>query len=68
MIPFGLSCYTCQMGRLEDAHAWLHRAFAVASTTGTKNHLKHMALEEPDLKPLWRKIPKRRAFPRPRRQ
>jgi hypothetical protein len=59
MIPFALSCYTCQMGRLEDARAWLHRAFAVASMMGTKKRLKHMALEEPDLQPLWRKIPKR---------
>ena len=62
MIPFSLSCYTCQMGRLEDARAWLDRAFAAASMTGTKKHLKHMALEEPDLEPLRRKIPKRCAF------
>ena len=64
MIPFSLSCYTCQMGRLKDARAWLHRAFAVASMTGNKKRFKHMALEEPDLKPLWRKVPKRCAFPR----
>ena len=57
MIPFSLSCYTCQMGRLDDARAWLHRAFAVASLTGTQRHLKHMAREEPDLEPLRRKTP-----------
>jgi hypothetical protein len=61
MIPFNLSCYTCQMGRLDDARAWLHRAFAVASMAGTKKRFKHMAMEEPDLEPLRRKVPKRRA-------
>jgi hypothetical protein len=68
MIPFGLSCYTCQMGRLEDARAWLHRALAVASVTGTKKRLKQMALEEPDLEPLRRNSPKRSAFSRSRQQ
>jgi hypothetical protein len=56
MIPFGLSCYTCQLGRLEDACEWLRRAFAVASIVGNKKRLKHMALDEPDLEPLRRKI------------
>jgi hypothetical protein len=67
MIPFSLSCYTCQMGRLNDARGWLHRAFEVASMTGNKKRLKHMALEEPDLEPLRQKVPKRGAFPRPRK-
>jgi hypothetical protein len=62
MIPFDLSCYTCQMGRLDDARAWLHRAFAVASLTGEKKRLKIMAQEEPDLEPLRRKGSKRRVF------
>jgi len=66
MIPFSLSCYTYQLGRLDDARAWLHRAFAVASMTGNKKRFKHMAMEEPDLEPLWRKFPKRCAFSRPR--
>jgi hypothetical protein len=61
MIPFDLSCYSCQMGRLEDARAWLHRAFAVADRTGTRKRLKHMALQEPDLEPLWRNGISRRA-------
>ena len=67
MIPFGLSCYTCQMGRLEDARAWLHRALAVANVLGSKKRLKQMALEEPDLEPLWRNRPKRSAFSRSRK-
>ena len=66
MIPFCLSCYTCQLGRLEDARAWLQRAFAVASLTGAKKRLQHMALEEPDLEPLRRKTAKRCVVPRPR--
>ncbi len=56
LIPFNLSCYTCQMGLLEDACDWLRRAFALATRTGTKKRFKHMALDEPDLEPLWRKI------------
>ena len=67
MIPFGLSCYTCQMGRLEDARAWLNWAFAVAGLTGNKKRLKIMAQEEPDLEPLRRKVHKERAFAGSRR-
>ena len=67
MIPFSLSCYTCQMGRLNDARGWLDRAFAVASMTGNKKRFKHMALEEPDLEPLWQEVPKRGSFLRTRK-
>jgi hypothetical protein len=67
MIPFSLSCYTCQLGRLNDARAWLQRAFAVASLTGAKKRFKHMALEEPDLQPLWQRTSKRCVVVRQRR-
>jgi tetratricopeptide (TPR) repeat protein len=58
LIPFNLSCYACQMGRLEDACAWLRRAFERAGTTDNKRHLRMMALDEPDLEPLWKRIGK----------
>ena len=51
-IPYNLSCYACQMQRLEDARLWLQRAFAI----GDKEHIKQMALADPDLQPLWEEI------------
>ena len=55
-VPFNLSCYACQLGRLEDASAWLRRTFAVADKAGRKKRFRLMALDEPDLEPLWRRI------------
>jgi hypothetical protein len=51
-IPFNLSCYACQMRQFEDARDWLKRAVAV----GGKEKIKQMALEDPDLEPLWDEI------------
>ena len=56
LIPFNLSCYACQVGQMQDACKWLRRAFAVAAQSGHKKRFKLMALEEPDLGPLWRAI------------
>jgi len=51
-IPFNLSCYACQMRRLDDARDWLNRAVAVAG----KKKIKEMALNDSDLQPLWEEI------------
>ena len=51
-IPYNLSCYACQMGRLDDARTWLRRAL----DTGDRSGIKLMALSDPDLKPLWVEI------------
>jgi hypothetical protein len=51
-IPFNLSCYACQMRRLDDARDWLNRAVAVAG----KKKIKEMALSDTDLQPLWDEI------------
>ncbi len=56
LIPFNLSCYACQLVRLEDACHWLRRAFAIAAKTGEQKRYRVMALNQPDLEPLWRKI------------
>lgn len=56
LVPFNLSCYACQLGRLEEAAEWLGRAFTLAARTGEKKRLKLMAMDEPDLEPLWRRI------------
>ena len=47
MIQFNLACYEAQMGRLEVAKAHLKRATEIDA----KSRL--MALEDPDLEPLW---------------
>jgi hypothetical protein len=51
-IPYNLSCYACQLGQLDDARQWLKRAVA----SGGKERIKHMALGDSDLEPLWGEI------------
>ena len=51
-IPFNLSCYACQMGRLDAARDWLKRAVAI----GGKEKVSAMALNDADLEPLWDEI------------
>ena len=52
IIPFNLSCYACQMRRLDGARDWLKRAAAI----GGKEKIKQMALGDSDLEPLWAEI------------
>jgi tetratricopeptide (TPR) repeat protein len=51
-IPYNLSCYACQMGKLEEAREWLQKALK----TGDKDRIKRMALDDSDLEPLWEEI------------
>ena len=53
-IPYNLSCYACQMRQLEEARSWLRRALKV----GDKDKIKQMALDDPDLQPVWEEIRK----------
>jgi hypothetical protein len=53
-IPYNLSCYACQMSHLEEARTWLRRAVKL----GGKRRVKEMALDDPDLEPLWEEIRK----------
>ena len=46
---YNLACYTCQLGQLKDAMTWLEKAIDLAG----KNDLRQMALDDPDLEPLW---------------
>jgi hypothetical protein len=48
VMPYNLACYTCQLGRLDDARIWLKRAREVLG----KEELKNMAEHDPDLEPL----------------
>jgi tetratricopeptide (TPR) repeat protein len=45
VIRYNLACYSCQMGDLDEARAWLKKAIALA---GTKT-IKEMALDDTDL-------------------
>jgi hypothetical protein len=49
---YNLACYECQWGRLEQAKGWLEKAFKL----GDANAMWLAALDDPDLKPLWREI------------
>ena len=48
LIRYNLACYSCQLGDLEEAGKWLSIAFSL----GDAKHVKLMALNDPDLKPL----------------
>jgi Flp pilus assembly protein TadD len=52
IIAYNLSCYACQMQKLDTAREWLHRAVAA----GKKEVIKQMALNDDDLKLLWAEI------------
>ena len=49
---YDLARYECQLGRLEQAKAWLEEAFAL----GDARDMKRVALDDPDLRPLWKNI------------
>lgn len=51
-IPYNLACYASQLGQLEEAREWLRDAFDLDVTKRTKI----MALDDPDLEPLWQAI------------
>jgi len=52
LMRYNLACYACQTGNLKGAMDWLEKAIDLAG----KNDLRKMALEDPDLEPLWANI------------
>jgi predicted Zn-dependent protease len=52
IINYNLACYACQLGNLKEAMEWLEKAIDLAGT----NEVKQMALDDPDLEPLWSAI------------
>ena len=52
VIAYNLSCYACQMRKLDEARRWFRRALKV----GGKETIKGMALADEDLAPLWEEI------------
>ena len=49
VISYNLSCYACQMQQLEAARVWFKRA----AFLGGKAKFEQMALQDPDMEPLW---------------
>jgi Flp pilus assembly protein TadD len=49
IIAYNLACYDCQLGDLNAARLWLEKACQLGDT----RQIKHMALQDPDLEPLW---------------
>lgn len=52
IVAYNLSCYACQMQRLDESRSWLKRAMAL----GGKEEIRKQALADEDLKPLWSEI------------
>jgi hypothetical protein len=42
---YNLACYCCQLGELEEARRWLHKAIALAGAA----EIKKMGIDDPDL-------------------
>ena len=51
-IGYNLACYSCQLGNTADAQTFLKEAFSL----GDAARMKLMALDDPDLEPLWANI------------
>jgi tetratricopeptide (TPR) repeat protein len=49
VICYNLACYACQLGDRKEAFKWLERAIDLSDT----KEVKLMALDDPDLEPLW---------------
>jgi tetratricopeptide (TPR) repeat protein len=47
-IPYNLSCYCAQLGRLDECQTWFRKALAIDAHT-----VQQAASDDPDLKPLW---------------
>lgn len=53
IIPYNLACYAAQLGKLDDAWDWLHRAVEAAEDI---SEIKEMALKDEDLRALWPRV------------
>ncbi len=53
LISYNLACYAAQLGRLDEAWDWLHKAMEAAGDVAA---IKSMALRDSDLEPLRERI------------
>lgn len=47
-LPYNLACYACQLGKMDEAKSWLHKAMEL----GNADEVRLNALDDPDLGPL----------------
>jgi hypothetical protein len=52
LVPYNLACYACQLQQPDKARILLKRAMSL----GGREHIKRMALNDSDLKPIWKQI------------
>ena len=52
LMCYNLACYACQLGDPKQAFGWLDKAIGRAG----KEEIRAMALDDPDLEPLWAEI------------
>lgn len=53
VIPYNLACYAAQLGRLDEAWDWLHKAMEAAEDVQA---IKKMAMADKDLDPIRERI------------
>ena len=51
-VPYNLACYACQLGNLKEAWEWLQVAVELCDLT----EIRSLALNDPDLEPLWERL------------
>lgn len=51
-VPYNLACYACQLGNLKEAWEWLQIAVELCDI----QEIRSLALNDPDLEPLWEQI------------
>lgn len=55
IIPYNLACYSCQLGALDEARAYLEKCF----TLGDPKQMRKMAANDLDLEILWPELTKK---------
>jgi hypothetical protein len=53
---FYLACYTAQLNRLVESMNWWNKALEIAKKNGMFDQIRLMALDDPDLEPLLKRI------------
>jgi tetratricopeptide (TPR) repeat protein len=52
IVRYNLACYCSRLGRIKEAMGWLEQAIDFTD----EEDIRQMALDDPDLEPLWAKI------------
>jgi predicted Zn-dependent protease len=55
-IFYNLSCYACELGKIDEARKWLAKTFAEAKDSEYDGFYQRLAADDFQLKPLWSEI------------